>query len=342
MTTTSGPAVGPTAPPTGVSVIATVFNEAGTVEALLDSLAAQHRPPDEIVVVDGGSTDGTVARLRAWAGAAAARRGPALRVVERPGANIAAGRNAAIAAARGPIVAVTDAGVRLVPGWLGDLVAPIEAGAARWAAGFFASDPRGAFETALGAATLPEVGEIDPARFLPSSRSVAFRKDDAEAIGGYPAWLDYGEDLVFDLVLRQRAGQPAFAPTAVARFRPRPTLGAFATQYYRYARGDGKAGLWPRRHAVRYATYVGAGPALAVLSIAHRPAWALGLAAGLVAMLARPVRRLVHQWGDLSLPGRAAALLWLPLIRVTGDVAKMVGYPAGLGWRRAHRPPRWR
>ena len=43
-----------------------------------------------------------------------------------------------------------------------------------------------------------------PARFLPSSRSVAFRKSAWTAIGGYPAWLDYGEDIVFDLALQER------------------------------------------------------------------------------------------------------------------------------------------
>lgn len=322
-----------------VSVIATVFNEAETIGALLDSLAAQTRRPDEVVVVDGGSTDGTPDRVRAWRPAAGAM---PVTLVERPGANISAGRNAAIAAAAGPIVAATDAGVRLVPGWLAALVAPIEEGRARWAAGFFASDPRGAFETALGAATLPEVAEIRPARFLPSSRSVAFRKADAEAIGGYPTWLDYGEDLVFDLRLVAHAGRPAFVPTAVARFRPRPNLAAFARQYHRYARGDGKAGLWPARHAVRYGTYGAAGPALAALAVRHHPAWALVLAAGFAAMLATPARRLARQWRPLSPRGRAAAALWLPVVRVTGDVAKMAGYPAGVWWRWTRRPPRWR
>lgn len=328
-------------PALGISVVITVFNEAATVGALLDSLAAQTRPPDEVVVVDGGSSDGTVERVRAWQAAAGPGAMP-VTLVERPGANIAAGRNAAIAAAAGPIVAATDAGVRLVPGWLADLAAPIERGRARWAAGFFASDPHGAFETALGAATLPEVTEIAPARFLPSSRSVAFLKADAEAIGGYPTWLDYGEDLVFDLRLVAHTGRPAFVPSAVARFRPRPDLAAFGRQYYRYARGDGKAGLWPWRHAVRYGTYLAAGPALAALAVAHHPAWGVPLAAGFGAMLATPARRLRRQWRPLRPTARVAAALWLPIIRVTGDAAKMAGYPVGVWWRWTRRPPRWR
>jgi len=48
-----------------VSVVLTVLNEAASLPALLDSLAAQTRPPDEVVVCDGGSTDGTPSLLEA-------------------------------------------------------------------------------------------------------------------------------------------------------------------------------------------------------------------------------------------------------------------------------------
>ena len=98
--------------------------------------------------------------------------------------------------------------------------------------------------------------DIAPQAFLPSSRSVAFRKSAWAAVGGYPEWLEHSEDLVFDKALRERFGPFAFAPEAVAYFRPRPSLRAFYRQYHAYARGDGKANLWPRRHAIRYATYL--------------------------------------------------------------------------------------
>jgi glycosyltransferase involved in cell wall biosynthesis len=320
-----------------VSVVATVQNEAATIDRLLDSLAAQDRQADQIVVVDGGSTDGTAEALERRASAGDLP----LVVLYQPGANISAGRNAAIAAARGPVIASTDGGVRLDPGWLAALAAAVEDGA-RSAAGFFASDPVGPFETALGAATLPETRDVSAGRFLPSSRSVAFRKDDWATAGGYPEWLDYCEDLVFDLRLRRVAGPPAFVPEAVAHFRPRPDLGAFARQYRLYARGDGKAGLWPLRHAVRYATYLVVGPALLCLTVARSPLWGLGLMAGAAAMVWRPYRRLSRQWSALGPSSRLVAAAWVPVIRVTGDLAKMAGYPAGLWWRWRRRPPAWR
>ena len=50
-----------------------------------------------------------------------------------------------------------------------------------------------------------------------------------------------------------------WAPSAlVAHFRPAHNLRQFFAQYYRYARGDGKADLWRRRHAIRYGTYLAA------------------------------------------------------------------------------------
>ena len=114
----------------------------------------------------------------------------------------------------------------------------------------------------MGATVLPAREDVSPERFLPSSRSVAFRKAAWAAAGGYPEWLDYSEDLVFDLALKARGCRFVFVPQALAYFRPRGSLRAFYLQYYRYARGDGKADLWRKRHAIRYATYLG-GPLLA-------------------------------------------------------------------------------
>jgi glycosyltransferase involved in cell wall biosynthesis len=309
-----------------VSVVTTVLNEAESLPRLLDSLAAQSRSPDEVIICDGGSTDGTLALLEAE------RRLP-LRLIQRPGANISQGRNTAIGIVTGDAIAVTDSGVRLSPQWLEKIVAPFADASVQAVAGFFCPDPQNAFETAMGATALPELREIDPAHFLPSSRSIAFRKSAWAAVGGYPEWLDYCEDLVFDFRLRERCGPFAFAPEALVYFRPRPSLGAFFRQYYCYARGDGKADLWRKRHAVRYLTYLVAAPGIALAGwLVHPLLWALYLIA-VPGMFWLPWLRLARLWNGLSLVQKAQAVLWVPLIRIAGDVAKMFGYPVGLWWR---------
>jgi hypothetical protein len=57
-----------------------------------------------------------------------------------------------------------------------------------------------------------------------------------------------------------------------------------------------------------------------------------------------PWRRLSSLWGEMNNLERLRAALWVPIIRVTGDVAKMAGYPAGMWWRWQHRGkiPDWR
>ena len=52
-----------------ISLILTVRNESASLPALLESLLAQTRPPDEIIIVDGGSQDDSVTLLQATANA---------------------------------------------------------------------------------------------------------------------------------------------------------------------------------------------------------------------------------------------------------------------------------
>src|SRR4051812_40973076 len=85
-----------------LSVVIPTLNAAGTLPGTLTSVAEA----DEIVVADGGSSDGT-AHLATSLGA---------RVIEAPrgrGPQLAAG----IAAARGPWLLLLHADTRLAPGW---------------------------------------------------------------------------------------------------------------------------------------------------------------------------------------------------------------------------------
>ena len=323
-----------------ISLIATVLNEGESINGLLQSIQRQTRQPDEIVIVDGGSRDDTVAIIRSYED-----RLP-LRLLIEPGCNISQGRNRAIKAARGDIIAVTDAGVRLNDDWLERITEPLRRDPAlNVVGGFFAADARTRFEIALGATTLPLAREIAAESFLPSSRSIAFRKASALQVGLYPEWLDFCEDLIFDLRLNWAGGPFAFEPRALAHFRPRSTLRQYFRQYYFYARGDGKANLWFKRHLVRYATYLLLAPLICLAGVLMHPAlWGLCFVGGAV-YLFQPYRRLPTL---MRRSRKSSPLLWLycfvaiPWLRVVGDLAKMLGYPAGWRWRLRHRPPDWR
>ena len=94
-----------------ISLVMTVLNEGDNIHQVMNSLMNQTRPPDEVVIVDGGSTDDTANILRGYA------EHQPLRVLVEAGCNISRGRNIAIAAAQGEIIAVTDAGVRRRLAW---------------------------------------------------------------------------------------------------------------------------------------------------------------------------------------------------------------------------------
>ncbi len=300
------------------ALIVTVLDEADSVNVLLASIAAQSCPPDEVVIVDGGSRDSTWEVVQAWS-----QRLP-MTAIQAPGANIARGRNTAIQATSAPLIAVTDAGVRLAPDWLARLRASL-APDVDVVSGFFAADAETVFERAMGATVLPALSDITHS-FLPSSRSVLVRRSAWLTAGGYPEWLDYCEDLVFDLELKRAGCRFEFAPDAVVWFKPRGSLEAFFRQYYRYARGDGKADLWRVRHAIRYATYV-----LGVWLLLRQ--WWAPLIIGGALYTRRPYQRLWPLLAGHSFTDALRAAMLVPIIRLVGDIAKMIGYPVGLTWR---------
>jgi glycosyltransferase involved in cell wall biosynthesis len=298
------------------SLVATVMNAGPDIHDFLASVAAQTRAPDEVVVVDGGSTDGTLDALRA---------DPGVVVIEESGANIARGRNLAIRSATHDVIAVTDADCVLDPHWLEFILEPIERGA-RVVAGAYRPLARTPWQVAA-AAHIPDPEELR-AGWLPSSRSLAIQRDAFDAVGGYPEWLEVGEDMYLNHRWVELGIPISLAPAAVTSWRVRPTLAATWRQYERYAEGDALAGMYPERHALRFIAYAGAGLALAT----RRPLF-LGFTAVAAALyVSKAVRR-------ASKRGGWAAMAAVPPMTAFLDAAKMAGYIHGLVARRHARPP---
>jgi glycosyltransferase involved in cell wall biosynthesis len=98
-----------------LTVVVPALNAAGDIHHQLDALAAQEwDEPWEVVVADGGSTDGTRAVVERYEG-----RLPGLRVVDASQKRGQAyGLNAGVAAARAEAVVFCDADDEVAPGWV--------------------------------------------------------------------------------------------------------------------------------------------------------------------------------------------------------------------------------
>jgi glycosyltransferase involved in cell wall biosynthesis len=242
-----------------VSIVATVLNEVQDIGRMVASLLAQEPPAAEVVIVDGGSTDGTWEWL---ASAQASGSGPTRLVVIRDetcslkhsSGPVSRGRNVAIAAAKAEVIATADAGCTYAPNWLANLTGPLIAGRARYALGGTCLDP--ADHTVWDVSSAPffsiKLAPAEPTKSC-TARSMAFTRKLWREIGGFPEEVLVGEDTLFDLEARRNT-RPYFAPNAKAFYRPRNTFRSAAHQLARYAISDGQAGVrWARmlRNAAR-------------------------------------------------------------------------------------------
>ncbi|HIE24152.1 MAG TPA: glycosyltransferase [Candidatus Korarchaeota archaeon] len=234
-----------------VSLICTVKNEERTIAKLIRSIAAQSRMPDEIVIVDGGSRDATVQIILQY------RERLPIKLLRVPGTNIAQGRNIAIRQANGEIIVSTDAGCVLDKKWLENLVKPIEQGNADVVGGWYIPDSKNWIEECIAIFSYPLLDEVlkRPEEFLPSGRSIAFRKEVWEKVGGYPEKLETAEDTLFDIRIKKAGFKFKFEPKALVYWRPRSSIFSFFKQQFKYSKGNAQAGLYISRYLVLVSIY---------------------------------------------------------------------------------------
>lgn len=234
-----------------VSVAATVLNEMHDISRLIATLADQVLAPAEIVIVDGGSTDGTwewLLNAKAQYPTLVPIRDESCNLKQSPGP-IARGRNVGIAAATSDVIACADAGCAYRPDWLSRLTAPILSGAFEYSVGGSCLDP--VSPTIWDIASAPFFGvKLNPDEPTKSctARSMAFRKEIWQRVGGFPETVFLGEDTLFDAKVRSLV-PPAFAERAKAFYRPRHTFKTSVRQLASYAITDGVLGVRPARLA---------------------------------------------------------------------------------------------
>lgn len=197
-----------------ITVVIPLYNKEREIEGTLRSVLAQTPLPDEILVVDDGSTDRSAEVVRGVAS-------PRVRLITQPNAGVSAARNRGIAEARGEYIALLDADDQWEPGFLAEIEAMIDEfpGCGLYCTGFRVVGDDGAYP----APGLQQRGVVEnffrdsAHRYIaiPSVSCIPRRVFDT--VGGFPEGMKIGEDLyVWILIARRYA--VCYSPALLVRY----------------------------------------------------------------------------------------------------------------------------
>jgi succinoglycan biosynthesis protein ExoA len=255
-----------------------VRDEAEHLEAAVAAVRAQEYPAAiEICLAVAPSTDGT-ARLAC----ALAERHDDVAVVENPAGTTPAGLNAAVKSTSGEVIVRVDGHAELSPGYIRRAVETMRRTGAVNVGGIQQAEGITPFEQAVAAAMTSPFGTGDAMFHYGGDEGPTdtvylgvFDRDAVLAAGLFDETLARNQDYELNIRLREAGGTVWFDPELSARYRPRGSLRALATQYFEYGR-------WKREVVKRH-------PRSLRWRQAAPPALVVGLAGSLVAAVFRPV-----------------------------------------------------
>ena len=329
----------------GVSVIVPARNAAATLAGALDSILAQDYPGAlEVIVADGSETSATGDLVR--------QRFSTVRLVPNPGREIPCGLNAALRAARYPVVARCDTRARWPAGYLARALGTLNRTGAAHVGGRVRPVGCTRFERAVALAMTHSLG-AGAARYriggpegpVDTVYLGVFRREALLAVGGFDETLLRNEDYEMNWRLRQRGETVWFDPELAAAYLPKSNFRALARQFFDYGRWKRVVltrhprSLRPRQIAaplllVALACSVAAGGAgVAIGAGVVAPVLGSNSAAVLLgAAAASPVAYGLFLLGASAAVGlrrRRAEAILLPAVTATMHIAWALGFVAG-------------
>nr|WP_221376612.1 glycosyltransferase family 2 protein [Actinoplanes polyasparticus] len=231
-----------------VSVLVPVFNEASHIEASLARICDQKVPGGlEILVIDGGSTDGSreiVEKVSA--------RDQRIRVLANPARQIPTALNIGLRAARGSYIARMDAHSLYPPEYLAVGVSRLQAGDVAWVSGpaLAAGDGRWSRRVSIALNTPMGIGgatfrKAGPEREVDTGFTGILHRTTLENVQGWDEDWPVNEDGELAARVRATGGRIVCLPEMAATYVPRNSLPSLARQYWRYGQYRAKTS---RRH----------------------------------------------------------------------------------------------
>lgn len=270
-----------------VSIIVPCYNEQATIAMLLDAIASQTYPKEnlEVIIADGMSSDGTRAEIERFQ---SGHPDLAVRIVENVKRVIPSGLNRAIEAARGEYIVRLDGHSIPADDYVQRCLEAHRAGRGENVGGVWEIRPGGRtwVARAIAAAAAHPLGVGDAQyRFTTQAAYVdtvpfgSYRRDLVESIGKYDETLLTNEDYELNVRFRSLGKRIWLDPKIRSVYFARSSFGALARQYFRY-------GFWKLRMLRRY-------PLTLRWRQALPPLFVLSLALLSVAALVVPLARIL-------------------------------------------------
>jgi GT2 family glycosyltransferase len=223
-----------------VSIIVVNWNGLKYLEECLSSLERQTWSEREIIVVDNGSTDGSVEFIRAWATGCARAQG----IYLNENTGFCRANNLAFEKARGQWIALLNNDAVAEPTWLEELIRRADEASRIGMLGskilFF--DPPGVIDKAghliywdgqnRGRGTMEkDVGQYEKAEEIlwPDACAALYHRKVFEETGGFDeSFFAFGDDADLGMRARLLGWKAWYVPTAVVRHRHSATAGAYS------------------------------------------------------------------------------------------------------------------
>jgi glycosyltransferase involved in cell wall biosynthesis len=314
-----------------ISLVVPVRNEEESLARLVSSVRAQTRRPDEVLLVDGGSTDRTVELARELAAG-----DERFRIVEAGEASPGRGRNVGAGEARYPWLAFTDAGIGLDPEWLQRLAEKVEEEPETEVVyGNFDPSTRSFFERCAAIAyVMPRrrhgvEGALTRGRFIASS---LMRREVWRRAGGFPD-MRAAEDLIFMERVEAQGARTRWAPRANVRWQLQPDFAGTFRRFALYSKHNvwaGRQRFWHYAIARQYVVAL----VFVVLALVHSAWWLAVPALGLAARAAKSIWR--HREGrSIAWALNPLQFFCVALVILTVDLATFAGWAQALKGRPA-------
>ncbi|CAM4481125.1 glycosyltransferase [Paenibacillus phoenicis] len=223
------------APSQPFTLITPVKNEAQDILLFLNSIENQTLLPSEVIIVDGGSIDGTPSIIREFAKTSKAK----IRVIKIQSTSISQQRNIAINEAKNEIIVMADAGNVLDKNYCKNMVgAMVEFPDAELVGAlFYALHDDYAEHFIYGWDGFEGWNE-----YLPAAKTMAVRRSIFLSMGGFPEFLKFtGEDALFDLYYRNISTHWVFNKAAYVYWDIPRTWEDCLKKFYSYGVGYGES-----------------------------------------------------------------------------------------------------